>query len=55
MSDSCEITGFSKSDIEKYSYLHKYLTNKEKIEFQTPENSNPPGLRDILREAGVSE
>ena len=38
MSDSCEITGFSKSDIEKYSYLHKYLTNKEKIEFQTPEN-----------------
>merc|ERR1719198_1233745 len=24
-------------------------------QFQTPENSNPPGLRDILREAGVSE
>ena len=31
MSDSCEITGLSKANMDKYSYLHKHLTQPQAI------------------------
>ena len=36
MTDFCEITGLSSENLEKFNYLHHYITNSKEI--ATPDN-----------------